>query len=308
MKSLVGRTELDRPLNNARILIVDDDPLNQQILKSILQDEYNTFVVSSGAEAIEFCHRHLPDLVVMDVQMPDMDGWTACKIMQSSVNLRQTPVIFATSMDTADAEVSCWEAGGVDFLVKPVASVSLRNRVKTHLTLKFQSDTLKKLAYKDGLTHLYNRRYLEDSLPKERALARRNKSLLSVIMIDIDHFKHYNDTYGHLKGDACLKQVAMAINNVVLRPTDIVARYGGEEFICVLPNTDEQGAKVISRSILEAIDKIKIAHIDSSFGVVTVSMGLATTSNANEDSTELLAKADTNLYEAKSNGRNCWAA
>lgn len=308
MKSPVGRAELDRPLSDARVLIVDDDVLNQQILKSILEDEYSTFVVSSGREAIEFCHCNLPDLVVMDVQMPEMDGWTACKIMQSSINLRDIPVVFATSMDTVDAEINSWNAGGVDFLVKPVASVSLLNRVKIHLTLKFQTDMLKRLAFKDGLTHLYNRRYLEDSLPKELALSRRNKSHLSVIMIDIDYFKHYNDTYGHLKGDECLQQVANAINDVVLRPTDIVARYGGEEFVCVLPNTDEQGARVISRSVQEAIDKIRIPHLDSRFGVVTVSMGLATTTDFGNDSKELLDLADSRLHKAKLNGRNCSAA
>lgn len=308
MKSPTSRADLDRSLSDARILIVDDEILNQQILKSILEDEYNTFVASSGDEAIEFCHRHMPDLVIMDVQMPSMDGWTACKMMQSSINLRHIPVIFATSLETLEAEANCWHSGGVDFLVKPVSSVSLQNRVKTHLTLKFQSDMLKKMAFKDGLTHLYNRRYFDDLIPKEFALARRNKSCLSIIMVDIDHFKHYNDTYGHQKGDKCIKLVADTLSKVIHRPTDFVARYGGEEFVCVLPNTDEQGVKVISKSIQEAIQEVKLAHLDSEFGVVTVSMGLATSSSTTMDMSELLGDADKHLYQAKSNGRNCWAA
>ncbi|GAA0855609.1 diguanylate cyclase [Aliiglaciecola litoralis] len=305
MQPTISESLNQKPLSEARILVVDDDAINQEMYRSMLADKYKVFYCENGQEAVEFCARHRPDLVIMDVEMPEMDGWTASKKIREIPELNEIPILFSTAVDSTNAELNCWESGGSDFMQKPLNRVTLVNRVRTHLTLKMHSDLLKKLAFLDGLTQQYNRRYFEECIPKEFALAMRNKTALSLLMIDIDFFKAYNDRYGHLKGDDCLRLVAKVIGKCMSRPTDIVARYGGEEFVCVLPQTDNKGAADMSYTIREAVLDLNILHEDSEFGQITVSIGMASISGYESGYFELLSKADAQLYQAKDSGRNC---
>lgn len=294
-----------RSLDSAMILIVDDQPINLEILSNHLKDKYRIFTVNSGQLALEFCHRHMPDLIIMDVQMPDMDGLTACKIIKSSSELSSIPVLFATCLSSASNQTDCWEAGGNDFIVKPITPETLINRVKAHLCFKFQTDLLKELAFLDGLTGLYNRRFFDDYIRQQMGFANRNRKPLSILLLDLDFFKGYNDHFGHLKGDDCLKAIANEVRKSVNRPTDVVARFGGEEFICVLPGADLQGAKLVANKIIKAIAGLKIPHPESPHQYCSVSIGISVASTENDSPCKLIEFADKLLYKAKQRGRNC---
>lgn len=302
MQQLQGMSQND--LKAAKVLVVDDQTINVEIICSHLAPYYNVFKAYSGRDALEFCKKHHPDLVIMDVQMPEIDGLTACKKLKAHPELAHIPILFATTLSQTSDETKCWQAGGNDFLVKPVVAETLLNRVKSHLNFKFQADLLRKLAFIDGLTNIYNRRYYEDNLPHQLALARRTRQSVALLMIDIDYFKQYNDEYGHIQGDICLKSVAHGINNALQRPTDIVARYGGEEFVCVLPDTNKTGALHIAERICKAIYQLGINHVKSVHQRITVSIGTACSDEVGKNAGALVALADTHLYQAKQAGKN----
>ncbi|MDX2464527.1 MAG: diguanylate cyclase [Porticoccus sp.] len=288
----------------AKILTVDDHPVNLAFIKGLLEDDYIVYTATSGLEAIDCCHKYLPDIVLLDVFMEGMDGLETCRLLKASELLADIPVIFITGSIDSSNEDDCWEVGGVDFLTKPVNARTLFNRVKAHLTLKFQTDLLREMAFLDGVTGVFNRHYFDDYLMRTVKDARRTADPLAVLMLDIDFFKLYNDCYGHLEGDECLRKISSYIKQSLFRPLDIVARYGGEEFVVVLPKTDIGGAKMIVQRIVQGIEGLAIPHRDSSFGVVTISAGVSQLSAEIVSGEELLALADKALYEAKSSGRN----
>tara|TARA_R110001599_G_scaffold8717_11_gene43031 strand:+ start:142620 stop:143564 length:945 start_codon:yes stop_codon:yes gene_type:complete len=291
-------------LENARILVVDDQPINIQVINQMLGDCYHLRFAKSGQAALDICLSDPPDLILMDVVMPELDGLTTCKIIKNTPEISDIPVVFITSLQKSEEENACWQAGGIDYMVKPVNPLPLRNRVNAHLTLKFQADLLKKLAYLDGLTSVYNRRYLNDYLTQQTAQAKRSNQPLSLLMVDIDYFKQFNDEYGHLFADDQLKQTALSIKRTLQRPTDIVARFGGEEFVCVLPNTGKLGARHVAESIMQNIAALKITHKLSPHQSLTVSIGTATIEAKQDYGTDLIAIADKHLYKAKQTGRN----
>lgn len=216
--------------------------------------------------------------------------------------------MFITSNEDQDEQNECWAAGAVDFVTKPVNGVILRNRVKAHLTLKLQTDLLRSMSFVDGLTGLYNRHLLVDALGKGILHARRSGKPLSLLMIDVDWFKQFNDTYGHLNGDECLKSIAAVIKSCLLRPTDFAVRYGGEEFLCLLADTDLVGAKHIAAALLESVTRLDIVHKASPLGHVTVSIGVHTSvPKALSNDNALIGQADAALYQAKHKGRNQFA-
>lgn len=197
--------------------------------------------------------------------------------------------------------------GAVDFIQKPVNANTLLHRVKVHITLKRQTDFLHSLVYLDGLTGIFNRRYLDSNLEKQIAIGKRQQQhQISVLMIDIDHFKLFNDQFGHLAGDETLRNVATALEAMCSRPADIVARYGGEEFIIILPNTDAAGAAFIAEKIIDAIFSLAIAHPATEQGRVTISVGAATSYYNDATKEKLTEMADQQLYSAKQSGRNCF--
>jgi diguanylate cyclase (GGDEF)-like protein len=292
----------------ARILIVDDEPINIHVLSNTLTDTYNVFAVTSGREAIAFCMTHAPDLVLMDMDMPDINGVEACKTLKEKSETHDIPIVFVTGHGDSDAEDKCWEAGGVDFLTKPVNANTLNHRIKSHLALKELTDELRRMAYQDGLTQVSNRRYFDEYLLRQQKLSQRSGSSFALLMFDIDFFKYYNDHYGHLAGDDCLRLVAKVLKQSVERPGDFVARFGGEEFAVVLPETDIAGATLVATKLLANVRELGIKHKGSPFGVVTGSIGIAASDGSKKTLQELIDTADRRLYLAKTNGRDQFIA
>lgn len=296
---------LDSSHGKPKLLVVDDQAINIQVLFQIFSADYQVFMATSGAQALAFCRHNPPDLVLLDVVMPGMDGFDVCKQLKTEALTANIPVIFVTAHNDAAQETQGLELGAVDFIVKPVNPAVVRARVKTHLTLKFQSDLLRQLVFLDGLTGVFNRRYFDQQFALEWARSTRSGSAFSVIMIDVDHFKLFNDHYGHQTGDDCLRKVASCLKSGLRRPADLVARYGGEEFACVLPETDFDDAMRLAIGLERRVRELGIAHTKSSVGdVVTVSLGLASrTAQSANNPAAILGVADAQLYRAKSTGR-----
>ena len=288
------------------ILIVDDVPESIEILGEVLGDSYDIRYSFSGEEAISSAEEMAPDLILLDVMLPDMDGMEVCARLKENDATRDVPVIFITAKSGPEAETMAFAAGAVDFVSKPVNPATLRARVKVQLALKAGYERMKTEARIDGLTGVANRRYFDQSIDLEWRNCRRLQLPLAVLMIDLDHFKHYNDCYGHQAGDECLRAVAKAIAATVGRPHDLVARYGGEEFVCLLPGANLPGGLLKARQMRDAVFALDIAHAGSPVAsVVTLSIGVAATvPDEHSSPAELLAQADEHLYTAKRSGRN----
>jgi diguanylate cyclase (GGDEF)-like protein len=290
----------------ARILIVDDQRLNVELLTDILKDHYDLAIASDGERAIEICERKPPDLVLLDVQMPGMDGYETCRRLKANPATREIPVVFVTARDTMEDQVKGLDAGAVDFITKPVHAPIVRARTRTHILLKQHADRLRELALTDTLTSVANRRSFDERLRAEWRRCQRSRSPIALIMIDVDHFKLYNDTYGHQAGDHCLQQICTAMKSSLRRPGDLLARYGGEEFACLLPETPLGQAMRKAEELGEAVQRLAIRHEKSSPAkVVTISRGVAALVPSMESQArELVKLADEMLYQAKHAGRN----
>lgn len=264
---------LDTPPRLPRLLVVDDQPANIQVLYEVFSADHQVLMATRGAQALTLCANKLPDLVLLDVNMPDLDGLEVCRRLKADDITRDIPVIFVTAHDDERAETLGLEAGAVDFISKPINPRIVRARVKTQLTLKAQSDLLRRWVYIDGLTGVCNRRGFDERLANEAARARRNGSPLSVVLLDVDYFKRYNDHYGHQAGDDVLRRLGAALRDSVRRPGDLVARYGGEEFVCLLPETTLAGARALASQIGERVQALQIPHADAPLGALTVSLG-----------------------------------
>ncbi|ANI28944.1 response regulator [Yersinia entomophaga] len=289
-----------------KILIVDDHPINIQMLYQAFCSDYHVCMATSGKQALDVCLSQHPDLILLDVEMPGMNGFEVCTRLKASPDTQDIPVIFVTAHIDEETETRCFSEGAVDFISKPINRNTVRARVKTHLLLKAQSDLLRQLVYLDGLTEVHNRRYFDKQLEVEWKLSNRNQTPLGMIMIDVDFFKKYNDLYGHQAGDDCLRRVAKVIRDTLRRPADLVARYGGEEFICLLPDTELVGAMDVAETIRLHILEQKIPHSGSTvYPFVSVSLGVCCKETHSVDSpSSLLLKADKQLYLAKNSGRN----
>jgi len=288
------------------VLVVEDDATIQALLSAVLASDWDVRTAATGQAALEAALDRLPDIVLLDIGLPDMDGLEVCRRFKANPRLEQVPVIFLTARTSGEDEVDGLEAGGIDYITKPINPAILKARLRNHLELKQSRDELLRLSRTDGLTGLYNRRTFDDMLAREwRRLARAGEPL-AVIMIDVDHFKLYNDTYGHGGGDVCLQRVARAAEGALQRPADIVARYGGEEFVALLPETKLDGAIAVAEAIRLAVSALEIPHAGSKTAAhVTVSLGAAcTVPQPDADPASLLEIADQQLYIAKSEGRN----
>jgi diguanylate cyclase (GGDEF)-like protein len=295
--------EINTQPDQAVILVVDDEPINIQVMYQILANDYKILMATSGKQAIKVCCDSMPDLVLMDVMMPEQDGLATCRQMKSIESIADIPVIFVTGVQQEE-EDACWHAGGVDFIQKPFNATTLRHRVNAHLTLKRQSDLLRSLAFIDGLTSVYNRRYFDQALQKQLAACKRRHSPVAMLMIDIDHFKLYNDHLGHLAGDDALRRVANVLCACCQRPNDLIARYGGEEFVAVLSDTHAEGAVVVASKMLEQVNQLALCHPASPFGNISVSIGIAIADIESGYDACITGLADKQLYLAKQNGRN----
>ncbi len=293
------------PDRKPRLLLVDDQAINIQVMHRAFAQDCQVFMATSGPQALQICQDQAPDLVLLDIEMPEMDGFEVCRRLKASDLTRHIPVIFVTAHTDPAQETSGLELGAVDFISKPVNPSVLRARVRTHLMLKFQSDVLRQLVFLDGLTTLHNRRYFDQQLDLEWARSARQDTVLSLILVDVDYFKRYNDHYGHQAGDDCLREIAALLKTSLRRGTDIVARYGGEEFVCLLPDTAQTDAMRLAEEIAKRVRDHDLPHAASEVAAaVTVSLGVASGTGRHGDAQALLALADQQLYLAKSSGRN----
>lgn len=292
--------------SRAVILIVDDEVSNIEIMSAVLEEDYEICFATSGEEALKVAQTVLPDLVLLDVLMPGIDGYDVCRRLKKEHLLADVPVIFTTGLNDHEAEIRGLSAGAIDYVTKPVQPVILRARVANHIELKRLRDQLAQLAVTDALTGLSNRRHLEQTLIQETARLADAGDWLSVIMIDIDFFKLFNDTFGHPAGDRCLAMVAAALARAVHLATDLAARYGGEEFVCVLPGRDYNGALGVAQEIQRQVHSLAIPHPQSTVSsCVTVSIGVASACCRTDMApSQWMAHADRQLYLSKRSGRN----
>jgi len=321
--------------HQGRVLVVDDIPENLQLLVRILSRKgYQVQSACGGEAALQAIQQHLPELIMLDICMPQMNGYEVCQILKASPDTCEIPIIFISALDDIGDKVKAFETGGVDYITKPFRSAEVLARVGTHLTLRrlqqqlqaqnaqlqkevcdrliaeaalqAANQELQRLANLDGLTGLANRRCFDQRLEQEWRRLMREQQPLSLILGDIDFFKNYNDTYGHQAGDDCLRQVAQALQGMTKRPGDLVARYGGEEFAIILPNTPIAGAVQLAEAICDLIRQLQLVHAGSSIcPFVTLSLGVSTvipTHGLLED--DLIAAADRALYQAKLEGRD----
>lgn len=316
-----------------RVMLVDDQNIVAEALRRMLADEedidyhYCNDPANAMNEAIEF----KPTVILQDLVMPDIDGLMLLKFYRSNPEIKSIPVIVLSTKEDPKIKSEAFELGASDYLVKFPDKIEVIARVHAHsrsflaqkqrdeayvalremqVELEAKNIELERLSSQDGLTGISNRRIFDEFTQKEWSRAARDNSQLSLIMVDIDHFKTYNDNYGHQGGDDCLRKVAQQLASKVKRPTDLVARYGGEEFAVVMPGTDLEGAKSIANDLCEGISSMGLAHAYSSTADhVTISLGVACmTPSADAKAEDLIAKADGALYTAKESGRNRFIA
>tara|TARA_R110002167_G_scaffold260869_4_gene467291 strand:- start:3338 stop:4273 length:936 start_codon:yes stop_codon:yes gene_type:complete len=296
--------EAEVDLAHSKILVVDDQAINIQTIYNILSADYTVLAATSAQDALEVCKKNPPDLILLDVLMPGMTGLELCHELKQRADTKSIPVIFVTTYNEQHEEDECWRSGGIDFITKPVNPMTIKNRVRAHLTLKYQRDLLLKMVYVDGLTSVFNRRYFDTHLEKLHNEVKRSNRDTAILMVDIDYFKLFNDHYGHVAGDDALIRVALTIQMALSRPADFVSRYGGEEFVVVLPDTDIEGAAVVAEKILHNVASLKIIHAQSPYNRVSVSIGISTFLRSENNSRSATEDADLQLYAAKESGRN----
>lgn len=304
-----------------KILIADDSMTIRAGLSRLVEKMGHTVVQAcDGSEAVELYERERPDLVLIDVMMPVMDGYEAARRMRVCRPDEWAPIIFLSSMEADQDLDRAIEAGGDDYLVKPVSFVVLNAKIRAMHRIETMrrklrdlstqlitaNNELELISRQDALTRIANRRYFDTYLLQELKRAARQKSDLSLILIDIDYFKRYNDRYGHQAGDDCLRLFASNLAAVCRRPADLAARYGGEEFVMVLPDTPLAGAVALAEALRQALAQLALPHADSDVSpLVTMSQGLVSVIPDELATPEQLIEcADRALYEAKRTGRD----
>lgn len=290
----------------AKILIVDDVPANIRVLVQGLMADYELRVATGGSEALAAVANELPDLILLDVAMPAPDGHDVCRQLKADPRFRHIPVMFISGRDEEEDELLGLQLGAVDYVTKPFSLPVVKARIATHLELKRYRDLLENQSLVDGLTGIPNRRRLDQFLEQIWPLCQRRVEPLALVLMDVDHFKSYNDQCGHLAGDDCLRRIGQALQRARHRPLDLIARYGGEEFVCVLADTDRDGAYAVAENLRAAVAALAIGHPDPQAGdFVSVSLGVAAMVPGEAQSVdELISAADQALYEAKRQGRN----
>ncbi|MEA1884931.1 MAG: diguanylate cyclase [Thermotogota bacterium] len=289
-----------------RILIVDDERSNRKVLSELLADEFDIVLAKNATQAFQRLNgEQIIDLVLLDIMLPDMDGYEILKRMKNKDDQKDIPVIFITVLDSIEDEEKAFHLGAVDFITKPFHPSIVKLRVKNQIKLIEQKQMLEEMAGIDGLSGINNRRSFDTIYHKEWKKTLRYHEPLSLIMIDVDFFKNYNDFYGHGAGDAVLKEIAKVINNQLNRPEDAVSRYGGEEFVVILPRTEKSAATKKTEEIRKAVESLAITHEKSDCAdVVTISLGGVTHEKDDDNPEAFLKQSDEMLYKAKSQGRN----
>ncbi|EKO3490607.1 diguanylate cyclase [Vibrio fluvialis] len=309
--------------SSMRILLVDDIQLERmQLAIRLKQLGHSVEVASSGRDALDIYPRFEPELILLDVSMPDMDGFEVSQEIRRRYDEEWIPIIFLSSHDEPSMIARAIESGGDDYLIKPVDKMVLNSKLlamqrianmrrelkRTSAKLEELNRILQHQANEDGLTQVFNRRFMDEKLREMISWHGRHEMSLSVILFDVDHFKPFNDNYGHIEGDRCLHTIAQAANKLFCRSGEFVGRYGGEEFLILLTNTDVEGARAAAERIQNSIEHIHYPHAFSAIADhVTISQGVVTvTPDGHETLAQVYEKADSALYQAKTNGRNCY--
>lgn len=293
----------------SKILIVDDEFFNIESLVGLLKSSYKIMIAKNGVQALRALQSDtLPDLILLDIVMPEMDGFEVIRHLKENPLTRNIPVIFLTAKNDIESESQGLYLGAMDYISKPFHTTIVHARIRTHLGLKRKMALLEKMVSLDGLTEIPNRRSFDTAKKREWDRALREGEPISLIMMDVDQFKQYNDHYGHSGGDVCLQAVARALFGCIHRPGDLVARYGGEEFVAILANTDPEGAERIAEQLRQSVMTLQLPHASSGVAAhVTISLGVATMIPTLKATPEQLQEAaDQMLYEAKRQGRNRW--
>ena len=297
-----------------KILLVEDSPTLRHAMRSyILAAGHEAITAETGEQALQIVENTPVEMIIMDVEMPGLDGFETTKLLREMLGDHWIPIIFVTGKADDESVEEGIEAGGDDYLIKPVSRIILNAKIRAMERIQTMRTEMEKLNHElkllsqvDGLSQLLNRRAFTEKAVEQWRLSTRTKEPFTMVLLDIDHFKLYNDRYGHPQGDECIRQVSAVLRECVSRPGDIVARYGGEEFIAFLPNTPEAGAVHICERIRVAVENLQIKHGSSSISpFVTVSIGASTANYTTAtDLDKQIEYADKALYEAKSAGRN----
>ncbi|MFK5893486.1 MAG: diguanylate cyclase [Pseudomonadota bacterium] len=296
-----------------KILIVDDSTDNIELLFAMLQDEYQVLFATSGPKALKLIEGVEPDIILLDIVMPGMDGYEVIEALKNNPKTTNIPVIFLTAKTAKTDLLKGFKLGSVDYIMKPFFEEEVKVRLNTHLQnrllikqLEAANKKLEQISLSDGLTEIGNRRYFDQFLEQMLGISQREQTHLSLLMIDVDYFKKYNDCYGHIAGDQCLQAIAKTLGSYAKRGGDLAARYGGEEFALILSDTKKNDAQQCADNYRMAIENLQIPHSQSEISdYVTVSVGVVSQIGSQEGSIEELIKnADQALYQAKKSGRN----
>ena len=298
------------------ILVADDEPVNRSLIERRLErDGYVVLTAQNGRRAVDVALASTPDLIILDVMMPEMDGLEACRLIKENEGTRDIPIIFLSARDETEVKVSGLNLGANDYISKPFKAEELLARVEVALRLKQERDQLRQSAAEakataeiaqeraltDALTGLLNRYGLQRTLAHEQAEVRRYGRALSCLMIDLDDFKAINDLHGHAAGDLALQQITTVLTETV-RGADMIFRYGGDEFLVLLPETNIEGAQALAEKIREGA-ATRTFRSDAGEFRITLSIGAATLGD-DESGNDMIAHADMALYRAKEGGRN----
>ncbi|MDR1961842.1 MAG: diguanylate cyclase [Gracilibacteraceae bacterium] len=293
-------------LQRYTILIVDDAKMNLMTLYRILSQDYAVLAAKNGLDALSQAEKYAPDLILLDIMMPDIDGFEVLVRLKESPNTQNIPVIIITGLDNVDGEIKGFSLGAVDYITKPFQSDIVRARVKTQIKIISQMQTIEKLSLMDPLTGIANRRCFDDRMAMEWKRAIRDQAPISFLMMDIDKFKTYNDTYGHPQGDVLLKMAAQVFTAAARRPADLAARLGGEEFGVLLPYANLENALAVAEKIRSGVENMRTPTADESvITTATISIGVVSAVPRETDLIkEFISEADACLYNAKNTGRN----
>lgn len=289
-----------------KILIIEDGQLNQKILLDTLRDTYTVHAVERGAEALKTARKFRPHLILLDIILPDINGFDLLRELKETNDLHHIPVIIITELNNDIDEEKGLRLGAVDYIRKPFNRMLVKARVNTHIQIVAQLLTIEKLSFFDALTGLPNRRKFDYHMEYEWHRAIRKQTRIGLMMMDLDHFKNYNDTFGHTQGDAMLKAVAKVLNVTLGRSTDTPCRWGGEEFAVLIPETTAESLLLMAEKIRVGIEEIAVPNIHNGEATkMTVSLGVVSTvPQKDEPLSAFIEKADRYLYRAKKAGRN----
>jgi len=290
-------------MDDNTILVVDDSIINLNILENLI-DGYDVIETTNGKSALSILEKEDVHLILLDIVMPEVDGYEICQKIKENEKTKNIPVVFITAKTDEDSIEKAYDVGGSDFVTKPFKPKELLARVKTQLKIHKMEKELRLLALIDPMTKLYNRRYFTSITEHSISFAQRERQELSVIMIDIDDFKNINDTYGHQIGDDVIVLVANTLMKIQ-RKSDIVCRYGGEEFVILLPNTSLENAKKVAEHARKEVESLSVSDSSQQEISFTISLGVSCVNVDDEETIEKsLKRADDALYNAKKLGKN----